>query len=71
MAKKEKISIRKNEDLKDIDAELDAALDGLDGANQRIVDLLQTFEQTAEESDVPGPLPEEVQGQTVDQQESA
>ncbi|MCL4217247.1 MAG: hypothetical protein KJ052_09630 [Candidatus Hydrogenedentes bacterium] len=71
MAKKEKISIRKNEDLKDIDEELDAALDGLDGANQRIVDLLQTFEQVAEESDVPGPPPEEVQGQAPGQQESA
>ena len=44
MSKKEKIIIRRDDDLVDIDDELDQALQMLDGANQRIVDLLSTME---------------------------
>jgi len=44
MSKKEKIIIRRDDDLVDIDDELDQAMQLLDGANQRIVDLLATME---------------------------
>ncbi|MBX7256554.1 MAG: hypothetical protein K1Y02_09350 [Candidatus Hydrogenedentes bacterium] len=44
MSKKEKIVIRRDDDLVDIDDELEVAMQALDGANQRIVNLLSTME---------------------------
>lgn len=44
MSKKEKIVIRRDDDLVEIDDELEHAMQALDGANQRIVDLLSTME---------------------------
>lgn len=45
MAKKDKIVIRRDDDLKSIDDELDAAIGRLDGANERIGSLLQALDQ--------------------------
>lgn len=44
MAKKERIPIQRSGDLESIDLELDEALGRLDGANERIVNLLQSIE---------------------------
>lgn len=44
MAKKERIPIRREGDLESIDLELDEALGRLDGANEKIVSLLQSIE---------------------------
>lgn len=44
MAKKERIPIQRSGDLESIDSELDEALGRLDGANERIVNLLQSIE---------------------------
>ncbi len=40
MAKKRKIHIRRDEDFANLDAELEDALTGLDGANEKVSDLL-------------------------------
>ncbi|HRI89003.1 MAG TPA: hypothetical protein PLJ47_09760 [Candidatus Hydrogenedentes bacterium] len=45
MPKKEKIVIQRDDSLKSIDDELDAALGRLDGANDRISTLLQAMDQ--------------------------
>lgn len=45
MAKKDRIVIRRDDDLKSIDDELDAAIGRLDGANERIGSLLQALDQ--------------------------
>ncbi len=54
MAKKERIPIQRSGDLESIDLELDEALGRLDGANERIVNLLQSIEtaNTADETKV-------------------
>lgn len=44
MAKKERIPIRREGDLEAIDLELDEALGRLEGANEKIVNLLQSIE---------------------------
>jgi len=44
MARKEKIQIRRDEDLTDIDLELDDALARLENSNERVVELLKTIE---------------------------
>ncbi|GMV91450.1 MAG: hypothetical protein AMXMBFR82_12280 [Candidatus Hydrogenedentota bacterium] len=44
MAKKERIPIQRSDGLESIDLELDEALGRLDGANERIVNLLQSIE---------------------------
>lgn len=45
MSKKERIVIHREDDLKDIDDELDAAMSRLDGANDRIANLLQAVDK--------------------------
>ncbi|MDZ4861194.1 MAG: hypothetical protein SGI88_19655 [Candidatus Hydrogenedentes bacterium] len=45
MPKKEKIVIRRDDNLKTIDDELDAAMGRLDGANDRITTLLHAMDQ--------------------------
>lgn len=45
MAKKSKIVIHRDDDLKSIDDELDAAIGRLDGANEKIGSLLQALDQ--------------------------
>ena len=45
MAKKSKIVIHRDDDLKSIDDELDEAIGRLDGANDRIGSLLQALDQ--------------------------
>ncbi|MBM3289669.1 MAG: hypothetical protein FJY92_05915 [Candidatus Hydrogenedentes bacterium] len=52
MAKKERIVIHRDDDLKSIDDELDAAIGRLDGANDRIGTLLQRLEKN-EALDIP------------------
>lgn len=44
MARKEKIQIRRDEDLTEIDTELDDALARLENSNERVVELLKTIE---------------------------
>ena len=46
MAKKEQIPIRREGDLEAIDLELDEALGRLVGANEKIVNLLQSIESS-------------------------
>lgn len=45
MSKKEKIVIKRDDNLKTIDDELDAAMGRLDGANDRIATLLHAMDQ--------------------------
>ena len=45
MAKKERLVIRREDNLKDIDDELDEAISRLDGANDRINNLLQAVDK--------------------------
>lgn len=52
MSKKEKIVFQRSDELEAIDSELAAAMDNLEETNQRIVDLLGSFEP-------PAPLTEE------------
>jgi len=52
MAKKERIVIHRDDDLKTIDDELDAAIGRLDGANERIGSLLQRLDKN-EALDIP------------------
>lgn len=44
MARREKIQIRRDEDLTEIDTELDDALERLENSNERVVELLKTIE---------------------------
>lgn len=44
MARKEKIQIRRDDDLTEIDVELDDALEKLEDSNERVVELLKTIE---------------------------
>ncbi|MBI5095868.1 MAG: hypothetical protein HZB26_25970 [Candidatus Hydrogenedentes bacterium] len=43
MAKKEKIAIQRDATLELVDAELDSAMSQLDGANQKVEELLSSF----------------------------
>lgn len=43
MAKKEKIAIQRDATLEEVDAELDSAMSQLDGANQKVEELLSSF----------------------------
>jgi hypothetical protein len=43
MAKKEKIAIQRDSTLEQVDAELDSAMSQLDGANQKVEELLSSF----------------------------
>jgi len=43
MAKKEKIAIQRDSTLEQVDAELDSAMSQLDGANQKVAELLSSF----------------------------
>lgn len=45
---KKKVPLNRSEELESVDVELDAALDRLDDANQRIDTLLTTIESGAE-----------------------
>lgn len=52
MAKKAKIVIHRDDDLKSIDDELDEAIGRLDGANDKIGSLLQALDQN-QKLDIP------------------
>ena len=43
MAKKEKIAIQRDSTLEQVDAELDSAMSQLDGANQKVAELLSSY----------------------------
>lgn len=55
MARKERIVIRREDNLKDIDDELDEAMSRLDGANDRIANLLQAVDKN-----IPLEIPENI-----------
>lgn len=48
MAKKERVPIQRSGDLEAIDLELDEAIGRLSGANEKIVNLLQSIESSGE-----------------------
>ncbi len=48
MAKKERVPIQRSGDLEAIDLELDEAIGRLSGANEKIVNLLQSIESPGE-----------------------
>jgi len=58
MAKKNKITLSHSDDMEEIDAELTAALNALEGKNQQVVDLLRSYDapvvsETREEAAAP------------------
>ena len=63
MAKKTKIVIHRDDDLKSIDDELDAAIGRLDGANDKIGSLLQALDQN-QKLDIPENIVEDWHDET-------
>ncbi|MCC6155632.1 MAG: hypothetical protein IT367_17815 [Candidatus Hydrogenedentes bacterium] len=63
MAKKAKIVIHRDDDLKSIDDELDAAIGRLDGANDKIGTLLQALDQN-QKLDIPENIVEDWHDET-------
>ena len=59
MAKKEKVHVQASDDLEAVDAELANAMELLDKANDKVVELLQTYAP---------PPPEEAQTETAPEQ---
>ncbi len=51
MARKEKIQIRRDDDLTEIDVALDDALERLEDSNERVVELLKTIEGAGAEGE--------------------
>lgn len=64
MAKKSKFVIHRDDDLKSIDDELDAAIGRLDGANDKIGSLLQALDQN-QPLDIPDTIVEDWHDETV------
>ena len=63
MAKKAKIVIHRDDDLKSIDDELDAAIGRLDGANDKIGSVLQALDQN-QKLDIPENIVEDWHDET-------
>ncbi len=71
MAKKEKIEIRRDENLSEIDAELDDALVKLEAANFRIGELLGSIEPKSENASPPSSTEQPETSETPSSSEEA
>lgn len=71
MSKKSKITINRSESLDAVDQELNAAMDMLDGANDKVVELLHSYEENDEAGDNADDLNQEKEQDEVEGESQA